>query len=334
MNAPIKNSIAALVPELTEWRRDFHRHPELLYQCRRTAKLVAERLREFGFDEVHEGIGRTGVVGLLHGAERPGDERRASACCCAPTWTRCRSSRRPAPSTPRETPGTMHACGHDGHTTLLLGAAKHLAGRPRLRRHAGVLLPARRGRRRRRGGDDRGRVVRALPGQGRLRPAQLAGARRSASSPWRAGRRWPPPTGSRSSSRASAATRAMPHLARRPDRRRRRNRARAADHRFPRHRSLAAGGGVDHLDPRRRGLQHHSRQGGDARRLPHAVRRGRRADRDGDPPHLRRRRRRARHDRRDAEAARRPSPTRRPSTIPRRPTSPSRRCARSRETTT
>ena len=71
MNAPFKNSIAALVPELTEWRRDFHRHPELLYDCHRTAKLVAERLREFGFDEVHEGIGKTGVVGLLHGAKGP-----------------------------------------------------------------------------------------------------------------------------------------------------------------------------------------------------------------------------------------------------------------------
>ena len=69
MNAPFKNSIAALVPELTEWRRDFHTHPELLYDCRRTAGLVAERLRACGFDEVHEGIGKTGVVGLLHGAK-------------------------------------------------------------------------------------------------------------------------------------------------------------------------------------------------------------------------------------------------------------------------
>ena len=65
---PRKNSIAALVPELTEWRRDFHRHPELLYEVGRTAALVAKRLAEIGFDEVHEGVGRTGIVGLLRGA--------------------------------------------------------------------------------------------------------------------------------------------------------------------------------------------------------------------------------------------------------------------------
>ena len=55
MNAPFKNSISALVGELSEWRRDFHRHPELLYECRRTAGLVAERLREFGFEFEEEG---------------------------------------------------------------------------------------------------------------------------------------------------------------------------------------------------------------------------------------------------------------------------------------
>jgi len=127
MNAPIKNSIAALVPELSEWRRDFHRHPELLYECRRTAKLVAQRLREFGFDEVHEGVGRTGVVGLLHGA--------SGAAMSANRRVLFRADMDALPIVEAtgaeyasEASGTMHACGHDGHTTLLLGAAKHLAG--------------------------------------------------------------------------------------------------------------------------------------------------------------------------------------------------------------
>ena len=126
MNAPIKNSIAALAPELTQWRRDFHRHPELLYGCHRTAKVVAQRLREFGFDEVHEGIGKTGVVGLLHGA--------SGAAMSAAGRVLLRADMDALPileATGAEhgsqTPGLMHACGHDGHTTLLLGAAKHLS---------------------------------------------------------------------------------------------------------------------------------------------------------------------------------------------------------------
>ncbi|MDE3177886.1 MAG: amidohydrolase [Pseudomonadota bacterium] len=126
MNAPFKNSIAALVPELTEWRRDFHRHPELLYACHRTAKVVAQRLREFGFDEVHEGVGKTGVVGLLHGA--------SGAAMSADKRVLLRADMDALPiheATGAEhgsqSPGVMHACGHDGHTTLLLGAAKHLA---------------------------------------------------------------------------------------------------------------------------------------------------------------------------------------------------------------
>jgi len=127
MNAPIKNSIATLVPELSEWRRDFHRHPEMLYECRRTAGIVAQRLREFGFDEVHEGVGRTGVVGLLHGA--------SGAAMSASKRVLFRADMDALPIVEAtgaeyasEATGTMHACGHDGHTTLLLGAAKHLAG--------------------------------------------------------------------------------------------------------------------------------------------------------------------------------------------------------------
>jgi len=126
MNAPIKNSIAALTPELTEWRRDFHRFPELLYDCNRTAKTVAERLREFGFDEVHEGIGKTGVVGLLHGAKGPAQsvDKRVLLRADMDALPILEATGAGHAS---QNPGVMHACGHDGHTTLLLGAAKHLS---------------------------------------------------------------------------------------------------------------------------------------------------------------------------------------------------------------
>ncbi len=123
---PLDNSIAALATELQDWRRDFHRHPELGYAEHRTARVVAEKLRAFGLNEVHEGVGGTGVVGLLHGEAGAADEAntillRADMDALpiheADETREYRS----------ETPGVMHACGHDGHTTMLLGAAKRLA---------------------------------------------------------------------------------------------------------------------------------------------------------------------------------------------------------------
>jgi hippurate hydrolase len=120
---PIPNSIAAQADELAEWRQDFHRHPELAYDEHRTAARVAERLGAFGFDEVETGIGGTGVLGVLHGRGGPGGEAillRADmdALPIEETTGAAYASTRP---------GVMHACGHDGHTTMLLGAAKHLA---------------------------------------------------------------------------------------------------------------------------------------------------------------------------------------------------------------
>jgi len=64
---PVKNRFAELLPEITEWRRDIHQHPELLFDTHRTSALVADKLREFGCDEVATGIGRTGVVGVIKG---------------------------------------------------------------------------------------------------------------------------------------------------------------------------------------------------------------------------------------------------------------------------
>jgi amidohydrolase len=127
MNAPLKNSIAAMIPELAEWRRDFHHHPELTYDLPRTSRLVTERLRAFGFDEVVEGLGRTGVIGLLHGGKGP--------AASADKRVLLRADMDALPileATGAEyasaSPGRMHACGHDGHTTMLLGAARWLAG--------------------------------------------------------------------------------------------------------------------------------------------------------------------------------------------------------------
>jgi len=120
---PILNRIAEFHPEITAWRRDFHAHPELMYDVHRTAARVAELLAEFGVDEVATGIGRTGVVGVIHG--RGGRGGRAVGL---------RADMDALPITERtgvpyasSVPGKMHACGHDGHTAMLLGAAKYLA---------------------------------------------------------------------------------------------------------------------------------------------------------------------------------------------------------------
>jgi len=118
---PINNRIADLVPEVTAWRHDFHAHPEILYDVERTAGRVAELLRSFGVDEVATGLGRTGVVGIIRG-NRPGRTIGLRADMDALPMTE--ETGLPYAST---VPGRMHACGHDGHTAMLLGAAKYLA---------------------------------------------------------------------------------------------------------------------------------------------------------------------------------------------------------------
>ena len=120
---PIRNRIADMHDEVTQWRRDLHAHPELLYDTVRTAGVVAEKLREFGCDEVVEGIGRTGVVGVIRGRE---------AGAGKVVGLRADMDGLPIEeATGAEyasiVPGRMHACGHDGHTSMLLGAAKYLA---------------------------------------------------------------------------------------------------------------------------------------------------------------------------------------------------------------
>ena len=122
---PINNRIAAMHGEITGWRRDIHAHPELLYDVHRTAASVAEKLRAFGCDEVATGLGRTGVVGLIRG-RRPakGGERVIGLRADMDALPITEATGAPYAS---QNPGKMHACGHDGHTAMLLGAAKYLA---------------------------------------------------------------------------------------------------------------------------------------------------------------------------------------------------------------
>ena len=119
---PVINRFADLHAEIAEWRRDFHAHPELLYDVHRTAARVAELLRSFGVDEVTEGIGRTGVVGVIRG--RGTGKRTIGLRADMDALPIRETTGKPYAST---VDGKMHACGHDGHTAMLLGAAKYLA---------------------------------------------------------------------------------------------------------------------------------------------------------------------------------------------------------------
>lgn len=119
---PIIGRIAELQDEIIGWRRSLHQNPELLFDVYQTAAFVADRLREFGCDEVVTGLGRTGVVGLIRGAKGAGPVIGLRADMDALPMEE--QTNLPYRST---IPGRMHACGHDGHTAMLLGAAKYLA---------------------------------------------------------------------------------------------------------------------------------------------------------------------------------------------------------------
>ena len=118
----IINRVAALADEITLWRRDIHENPELQYDVHRTAGLVADKLKAFGCDEVVPGIGRTGVVGVIKG------RRHASGKVIGMRADMDALPIEEATGVPyaSKIKGRMHACGHDGHTALLLGAAKYL----------------------------------------------------------------------------------------------------------------------------------------------------------------------------------------------------------------
>ncbi|MDO6521449.1 M20 aminoacylase family protein [Shimia thalassica] len=118
---PVLNSIAAYADEMKTWRRHLHAHPELEFDCHETAAFVVERLREFGVNEIHEGIATSGLVAIINGQGEGGT-----------IGLRADMDALPMPETTgldyaSTVDGAMHACGHDGHTTMLLGAAKYLA---------------------------------------------------------------------------------------------------------------------------------------------------------------------------------------------------------------
>ena len=118
---PVLNRIAAYAEEMKGWRHHLHQYPELSYDLPQTSAYVAALLREIGVDEVHEGIAKTGIVALIHGA-KPGPVIGLRADMDALPIMEATGA-----TYASKVPGKMHACGHDGHTTMLLGAAKYLA---------------------------------------------------------------------------------------------------------------------------------------------------------------------------------------------------------------
>lgn len=119
---PILNRAAELQAEVAQWRHHLHENPEILYEVEQTAAFVIDRLKEFGVDEIVTGIGRTGVVGVIRG--RGEDGRTIGLRADMDALPIEETSARPWSS---KVPGRMHACGHDGHTAMLLGAARYLA---------------------------------------------------------------------------------------------------------------------------------------------------------------------------------------------------------------
>jgi len=122
----IVDRIAEFQPDVAAWRQDIHAHPELLYDVHRTADFVAQRLREFGCDEVVTGMGQTGVVGVIRGRKPAGEGGMKAVGLRADMDALPLEEITNLPYRSRN-PGKMHACGHDGHTAMLLGAARYLA---------------------------------------------------------------------------------------------------------------------------------------------------------------------------------------------------------------
>ncbi|MFG6592987.1 M20 aminoacylase family protein [Sulfitobacter sp. 1A13368] len=120
---PVKNRFAELHDDITAWRRDLHENPEILFETHRTSATVAEKLRSFGCDEVVEGIGRTGVVGVIKGKETGSGK----VIGLRADMDALPIHEQTGLDYASKTDGAMHACGHDGHTAMLLGAAQYLA---------------------------------------------------------------------------------------------------------------------------------------------------------------------------------------------------------------
>ncbi len=120
---PVKNRFAELQAEITAWRRDLHENPEILFETHRTSALVEEKLKEFGCDEVVSGIGRTGVVGVIKGKS----DTAGKVIGLRADMDALPINEETGLEYASKTANAMHACGHDGHTAMLLGAAKYLS---------------------------------------------------------------------------------------------------------------------------------------------------------------------------------------------------------------
>ena len=118
---PVINRIAAYADEMKEWRHHLHQHPELDFECFETAKFLVERLKAFGVDEIHDRIATTGLVAIING-QGDGDTIGLRADMDALPIQEVKDH-----AYKSKAQGKMHACGHDGHMTMLLGAAKYLA---------------------------------------------------------------------------------------------------------------------------------------------------------------------------------------------------------------
>jgi len=137
---PVINRIADFGEDMKTWRRWMHMHPELQLECYETAAFVVERLKEFGVDEIHEGIAKSGVVAIINGQ---GDGPTIGLRADMDALPMDETTGLEHAST---VPGRMHACGHDGHTTMLLGAARYLAETRRFKgRVALIFQPAEEG---------------------------------------------------------------------------------------------------------------------------------------------------------------------------------------------
>ncbi|MCR8826432.1 M20 aminoacylase family protein [Pseudosulfitobacter koreensis] len=120
---PVKNRFAELHADITAWRRDLHENPEILFETHRTSALVADKLKDFGCDEIVTGIGRTGVVGVIKGKT----DTQGKVIGLRADMDALPIHEQTGLDYASKTDGAMHACGHDGHTAMLLGAAQYLA---------------------------------------------------------------------------------------------------------------------------------------------------------------------------------------------------------------
>lgn len=123
---PVVNRVADLQTDIAGWRQDIHAHPEILYEVHRTAAFVADRLKEFGCDEIVTGLGRTGVVGVIKG-RKPASEGEVKTIGLRADMDALPITEITGLPYASKNAGAMHACGHDGHTAMLLGAARYLA---------------------------------------------------------------------------------------------------------------------------------------------------------------------------------------------------------------